>query len=62
MTDRLSDVRDNGMTERAIRTQGDILEVATAEFAANGYAGARVDEIAARTRTLYERLSENRRG
>ena len=51
MTDRLSDVRDSGMTERAIRTQGDILEVATAEFAANGYAGARVDEIAARTRT-----------
>ena len=51
MTDRLSDVRDSGMTERAVRTQGDILEVATAEFAANGYAGARVDEIAARTRT-----------
>ena len=51
MTDRLSEARDSGMTERAIRTQGDILEVATAEFAANGYAGARVDEIAARTRT-----------
>ena len=51
MSDRLSDVRDGGMTERAVRTQGDILDVATAEFAANGYAGARVDEIAARTRT-----------
>ena len=51
MSDRLSDVRDSGMTERAVRAQGDILDVATAEFAANGYAGARVDEIAARTRT-----------
>ena len=51
MSDRLSDVRDSGMTERAVRPQGDILDVATAEFAANGYAGARVDEIAARTRT-----------
>jgi len=38
-------------TDRAVRTRGDILEVAIAEFAANGYAGARVDEIAARTRT-----------
>src|SRR6266581_4456569 len=28
-----------------------ILEVATAEFAANGFSGARVDEIAALTRT-----------
>ena len=43
--------RDSGMTERAVRATGDILDVATAEFAANGYAGARVDEIAARTRT-----------
>ncbi|MFC3493977.1 TetR family transcriptional regulator [Glycomyces rhizosphaerae] len=33
------------------RTRGEILEVATSEFAANGYAGARVDEIAAKTRT-----------
>lgn len=33
------------------RTREEILDVALAEFAANGYAGARVDEIAARTRT-----------
>jgi AcrR family transcriptional regulator len=35
----------------AERTQREILDVATAEFADRGYAGARVDEIAARTRT-----------
>jgi len=35
----------------AARTKGEILEVATSEFADRGYAGARVDEIAARTRT-----------
>ncbi|RXZ72570.1 TetR/AcrR family transcriptional regulator [Agromyces albus] len=51
MTDQLSEVPDEGVTRRAARSQEDILEVATAEFAANGYAGARVDEIAARTRT-----------
>jgi AcrR family transcriptional regulator len=33
------------------RTRQDILAVATAEFAANGYDGARVDEIAALTQT-----------
>src|SRR5438067_13812457 len=33
------------------RTRAEILEVATSEFANNGYAGARVDEIAAKTRT-----------
>jgi AcrR family transcriptional regulator len=33
------------------RTRAEILEVATAEFAQRGYSGARVDEIAARTRT-----------
>jgi AcrR family transcriptional regulator len=33
------------------RTRTDILVVATEEFAAHGYSGARVDEIAARTRT-----------
>ncbi|WP_404434604.1 TetR family transcriptional regulator [Microbacterium lacus] len=47
----MSDLHDRAVTDRAIRAQSDILEVATAEFAANGYAGARVDEIAARTRT-----------
>jgi AcrR family transcriptional regulator len=35
----------------AARTRAEILEVATAEFAAHGYHGARVDEIAALTRT-----------
>ena len=35
----------------AERTRGEILDVATAEFAAHGYNGARVDEIAALTRT-----------
>jgi AcrR family transcriptional regulator len=35
----------------AVRTRREILEVATREFADQGYAGARVDEIAARTRT-----------
>ena len=33
------------------RTRTDILDVATREFADQGYSGARVDEIAARTRT-----------
>jgi AcrR family transcriptional regulator len=51
MRDQRSEAREGAATERAVRTQGDILKVATAEFAANGYAGARVDEIAARTRT-----------
>jgi AcrR family transcriptional regulator len=35
----------------ADRTRRDILDVATSEFAERGYAGGRVDEIAARTRT-----------
>jgi AcrR family transcriptional regulator len=35
----------------AARTRSEILDVATAEFAAHGYHGARVDEIAALTRT-----------
>jgi len=35
----------------AARTREEILEVATREFAHRGFAGARVDEIAARTRT-----------
>jgi AcrR family transcriptional regulator len=35
----------------AQRTQADILHVATSEFASNGFAGARVDEIAALTKT-----------
>ncbi|MFG6402637.1 MULTISPECIES: TetR family transcriptional regulator [unclassified Microbacterium] len=52
----MTQVRDDdagalAATPRAERTREDILEVATDEFASNGYAGARVDEIAARTRT-----------
>jgi len=35
----------------ADRTRAEIIEVATHEFADQGYAGARVDEIAAKTRT-----------
>ncbi|MGR6964709.1 TetR/AcrR family transcriptional regulator [Geodermatophilus sp. URMC 61] len=35
----------------AERTRAEILDVATSEFADRGYAGARVDEIAAKTRT-----------
>jgi AcrR family transcriptional regulator len=35
----------------AARTQREILDIATREFADRGYAGARVDEIAERTRT-----------
>jgi AcrR family transcriptional regulator len=38
-------------TYDAERSLADILEVATAEFAAKGFAGARIDEIAAATRT-----------
>jgi AcrR family transcriptional regulator len=38
------------------RTREEILDVALAEFARNGYAGARVDEIAARTRTTKRML------
>ncbi|QIG39786.1 TetR/AcrR family transcriptional regulator [Microbacterium sp. 4R-513] len=51
MSSSASDTSAAANTDRAERTQADILRVATAEFAANGYAGARVDEIAARTRT-----------
>jgi AcrR family transcriptional regulator len=38
-------------TRDADRTRSEILAVATHEFADKGYAGARVDEIAAKTRT-----------
>jgi AcrR family transcriptional regulator len=47
-------VTESALGERqrdAERTRQEILEVATREFADQGYAGARVDEIAARTRT-----------
>lgn len=38
-------------TRDAQRTKEEILRIATAEFADNGFAGARVDDIAARTTT-----------
>lgn len=43
--------RSGARTRDAARTQAEILDVATREFARAGYDGARVDEIAARTRT-----------
>lgn len=43
--------RSGGRLRDAARTKAEILDVATREFARAGYAGARVDEIAARTRT-----------
>ena len=42
---------ENTRQRDADRTRADILDVATAEFARRGFAGARVDEIAARTST-----------
>jgi AcrR family transcriptional regulator len=42
---------ETGRTNDPERTMADILEVATAEFASKGLAGARIDEIAALTRT-----------
>jgi AcrR family transcriptional regulator len=39
-----------------VRTQAEILDVATREFAEHGYSGARVDEIAQRTRTTKRML------
>ncbi|GGW09945.1 TetR family transcriptional regulator [Streptomyces capoamus] len=44
-------VRPGGRPRDAARTRAEILDVATQEFARAGYDGARVDEIAARTRT-----------
>lgn len=43
-------------TRDADRTRAEILDVATREFADNGFAGARVDEIAAKTRTTKRML------
>ena len=43
--------RDVERTRDADRTRADLLDIATEEFARSGYAGARVDEIAARTRS-----------
>jgi AcrR family transcriptional regulator len=43
--------RPVGRIRDAARTRAEILDVATQEFSRAGFAGARVDEIAARTRT-----------
>jgi AcrR family transcriptional regulator len=44
-------VRETTRTNDPARTMAGILEVATAEFASKGLSGARIDEIAAATRT-----------
>ncbi|MEV6791450.1 TetR/AcrR family transcriptional regulator [Streptomyces sp. NPDC051320] len=51
MTTTEEPARPSGRTRDAARTRAEILAVATGEFARLGYDGARVDEIAARTRT-----------
>jgi AcrR family transcriptional regulator len=43
--------RPRTRTRDAARTSAEILDVATEEFARVGYSGARIDQIAARTRT-----------
>jgi AcrR family transcriptional regulator len=47
----VEEAADGARTNDPDRTMADILEVATAEFADKGLAGARIDEIAALTRT-----------
>jgi len=51
MTTRVADSHAGERRRDADRTRAEILAVATAEFAERGYDGARVDEIAAQTRT-----------
>ncbi|MEU6369641.1 TetR/AcrR family transcriptional regulator [Streptomyces sp. NPDC046931] len=51
MTSVEEPARPGGRTRDAARTKAEILDVATREFARAGYDGARVDEIAARTRS-----------
>ena len=48
---RARQAREEPRQRDAKRTRADILDVARREFAERGFAGARVDEIAARTRT-----------
>jgi AcrR family transcriptional regulator len=43
--------RETARTRDPERTRREILDVALGEFARNGYSGARIDEIAAKTRT-----------
>ncbi|GAX48895.1 TetR/AcrR family transcriptional regulator [Streptomyces olivochromogenes] len=51
MTSVEEPARPAGRIRDAARTKAEILDVATQEFSRAGFAGARVDEIAARTRT-----------
>jgi AcrR family transcriptional regulator len=51
MTRQASPESEADRPRDADRTRADILDVATQEFATHGFSGARVDEIAARTRT-----------
>lgn len=51
MTSVEEPVRPGGRIRDAARTKAEILDVATHEFARVGFAGARVDDIAARTST-----------
>jgi AcrR family transcriptional regulator len=51
MTSVEEPVRPSGRTRDAARTKAEILDVATHEFARVGFAGARVDDIAALTST-----------
>jgi AcrR family transcriptional regulator len=51
MTSVEEPARPVGRIRDAARTKAEILDVATQEFSRAGFAGARVDEIAARTRT-----------
>jgi AcrR family transcriptional regulator len=51
MTSVEEPARPAGRIRDAARTRAEILDVATQEFSRAGFAGARVDEIAARTRT-----------
>ncbi|MFR9787873.1 TetR family transcriptional regulator [Streptomyces sp. MB22_4] len=51
MTSVEEPARPDGRARDAARTKAEILDVATREFARAGYEGARVEEIAARTRT-----------
>jgi AcrR family transcriptional regulator len=51
VADPSDEAGEAGRTNDPDRTTANILEVATAEFASKGLAGARIDEIAALTRT-----------
>ncbi len=51
MTTAEDPAQSAGRVRDAARTRAEIMDAATQEFARAGYGGARVDEIAARTRT-----------